>query len=87
MNAKSSLSLQSHEFRSEHWVVVQGVATVICGKDSFNLREGESTFIKKNQKHRLMNTKNTPLIIIEVQYGNKIDENDIIRYQDKYNRT
>jgi len=87
VNAKSSLSLQSHEFRSEHWVVVQGVATVICGKDSFNLREGESTFIKKNQKHRLMNTKNTPLIIIEVQYGNKIDENDIIRYQDKYNRT
>jgi mannose-1-phosphate guanylyltransferase/mannose-6-phosphate isomerase len=86
VNSKSSLSLQSHEFRSEHWVVVQGVATVICGKDSFGLREGESTYIKKNQRHRLMNKKNKPLVIIEVQYGNKIDENDIIRYQDKYNR-
>lgn len=86
VNSKSSLSLQSHKFRSEHWVVVQGVATVVCGKNSFDLREGESTFIKKNQKHRLMNKKNKPLIIIEVQYGNRIDENDIIRYQDNYNR-
>lgn len=87
VNSKSSLSLQSHEFRSEHWVVVQGTASVICGQDSFDLREGESTFIKRNQKHRLMNKKNKPLIIIEVQYGYRIDENDIIRYQDKYNRS
>jgi mannose-1-phosphate guanylyltransferase/mannose-6-phosphate isomerase len=87
VNPKSSLSLQSHKYRSEHWVVVDGTATVISGDDTFNLSEGESTFIKKNQKHRLMNNFNKPLIIIEVQYGKKIDESDIKRFDDRYNRT
>jgi len=82
----SSLSLQSHKYRSEHWVVVEGVATVVCGKEMFKLNQGESTFIKKNQKHRLVNNTKKPLIIIEVQYGSKIDEDDITRFNDNYNR-
>jgi mannose-1-phosphate guanylyltransferase/mannose-6-phosphate isomerase len=86
VNPNSSLSLQSHKFRSEHWVVVDGCATVICGNELFKLNQGESTFIKKNQKHRLINDSKNALIIIEVQYGNKLDENDIIRFNDRYNR-
>ena len=86
VNPFSALSLQSHRFRSEHWVVVEGQATIICGDESFKINQGESTFIKKNQKHRLSNNTKNPLIIIEVQYGNKIDEDDIKRFNDNYNR-
>ena len=79
---KKSLSLQSHEHRSEHWVVIKGVATVINGEKKFDLHEDESTFVPKQTKHRLMNNTNEPVEIIEVQSGNYLEEDDITRYED-----
>jgi mannose-6-phosphate isomerase-like protein (cupin superfamily) len=80
------LSLQSHEHRSEHWVVVQGQAEVTIGSALKNLKVNESVFIPLGAKHRLANNKNEDLVVIEVWYGAKLDENDIIRYEDIYNR-
>ena len=80
------LSLQSHKHRSEHWVVAQGSATVTVGNTVKNLKLNESVFIPKQQKHRLVNNKKEDLIIIEVQYGSILQEDDIIRYADIYNR-
>ena len=82
------LSLQSHEFRSEHWVVVKGTAEVINDNQKMTLIENQSTFIPKGAKHRLSNASNTDmLIIIEVQVGAYLGEDDIERYHDIYNRT
>ena len=86
INPNSSLSLQSHQKRSEHWVVVEGVATIIRGSDKFTLNVNESTFIDFEEKHRLSNFNNSPLIVIEVQTGSYLGEDDIIRYDDDYNR-
>ncbi|SDF58448.1 mannose-1-phosphate guanylyltransferase (GDP) /mannose-6-phosphate isomerase, type 2 [Methanolobus vulcani] len=84
---KKKLSLQMHYHRSEHWVVVKGMATVeVEGKEYF-LRQGESTFIRAGQKHRLSNDGKIPLEIIEVQLGECVDENDIVRFHDEYGRT
>ena len=69
VNPKSSLSLQSHKFRSEHWVIVEGVAEVTLNKNVKMLNEGESVFIPVRSKHRLCNRKNKNLIIIEIQTG------------------
>jgi mannose-1-phosphate guanylyltransferase/mannose-6-phosphate isomerase len=86
VNPKSALSLQSHKYRSEHWVVIKGTASIrLCSKN-FKLQEGQSTFIKENQKHRLTNNTNQALIIIEIQFGIILTEDDIIRYSDNYNR-
>jgi len=81
-----SLSLQSHEHRSEHWVVVKGVALVINGQDELTLRENESTYIPAKSKHRLANPGENELEIIEVQTGDYLEEDDIIRYDDIYGR-
>jgi len=80
------LSLQSHKYRSEHWVVVQGTATVVCGKRKFLLHENESTYIPAGQKHRLENAQDTKLELIEVQSGLYLSEDDITRYDDLYGR-
>lgn len=82
----TSLSLQSHEHRSEHWVVVTGTATVTRGVEKFELKENESTYINAGEKHRLENKEQTDLMIIEVQCGSYLGEDDIIRYQDEYQR-
>ncbi len=80
------LSLQMHHHRSEHWVVVHGTAKVhIDGQDQL-LRKGESTFVPIGAVHRLENPGLVPLEIIEVQIGEYIGEDDIIRYQDDYHR-
>ena len=81
-----TLSLQSHKYRSEHWVVVKGIATVTIEKKIQYLKPDESVFISKQKKHRLANNTKEDLIIIEVQYGNILQEGDIIRYEDIYNR-
>ena len=81
-----TLSLQSHKYRSEHWVVVKGTATISIEKTIKTLDSNESVFIPKKTKHRLINNKKEDLIIIEVQYGNILQEDDIIRYEDIYNR-
>ena len=83
----SKLSLQSHQHRSEHWVVVSGCATVCRDDDVFILEPNESIFIKAEQKHRLANETHDPLIVIEVQTGSYLGEDDIIRYEDVYQRS
>jgi mannose-1-phosphate guanylyltransferase/mannose-6-phosphate isomerase len=80
------LSLQLHYHRSEHWVVVKGMACVQVNNDKFFVRPGESTFIKSGEKHRLSNPSTNPLEIIEVQLGEYVDESDIVRFDDVYGR-
>ncbi|MEI8343661.1 MAG: mannose-1-phosphate guanylyltransferase/mannose-6-phosphate isomerase [Candidatus Moraniibacteriota bacterium] len=82
----SSLSLQSHAHRSEHWVIVKGTAQVINGENLLILHENESTFISPTAKHRLSNPGKTNLEIIEVQTGDYLEEDDIIHYEDDYGR-
>jgi len=80
------LSLQLHHHRSEHWVVVKGMACVHVDGKEFFLRPGESTFIRSGIKHRLSNPGKLQLEIIEVQLGDNVDEDDIIRFDDEYGR-
>jgi mannose-1-phosphate guanylyltransferase/mannose-6-phosphate isomerase len=83
---ESRLSLQSHKHRSEHWIVVKGIAEVVNGDKELLLKEGESTFIMVETKHRLSNPGKTNLEIIEVQIGDYLGEDDIVRYEDDYGR-
>ncbi|RMG60461.1 MAG: mannose-1-phosphate guanylyltransferase/mannose-6-phosphate isomerase [Deltaproteobacteria bacterium] len=80
------LSLQMHYHRSEHWVVIGGTARVTRGEETYFVHEGESTFIPKSTKHRLENPGKVPLLIIEVQNGEYVEEDDIIRFEDDYQR-
>ncbi|MCM1987571.1 mannose-1-phosphate guanylyltransferase/mannose-6-phosphate isomerase [Methanococcoides seepicolus] len=80
------LSLQLHYHRSEHWVVVKGMACVQVNDKKFFVRPGESTFIRAGEKHRLSNPSKVPLEIIEVQLGELVDEKDIVRFDDVYGR-
>ena len=86
VNPGAKLSLQMHYKRSEHWVVVAGIATVINGKKIFNLEEGESTYIPAGTSHCLENKTNEKLEIIEVQSGTYLGEDDIVRFEDIYGR-
>lgn len=86
VNPGKKLSLQSHNQRAEHWVVVTGIATVTRGDDVFEMRKDESTYIPIGTKHRLENTTGDPLEIIEVQTGDYLGEDDIIRYDDDFGR-
>ncbi|MFO1303680.1 MAG: mannose-1-phosphate guanylyltransferase/mannose-6-phosphate isomerase [Burkholderiales bacterium] len=81
-----SLSLQLHHRRTEHWVVVRGTARVTSGENVFDLPAGESTFIPVETMHRLENRGTEVLAIIEVACGDYIDEDDIVRFDDKYGR-
>ena len=81
------LSLQSHVYRSEHWIVVEGNVEVTINNKTTNLKENESIFIPKGATHRMSNKTDLDLVIIEIWYGDKLDENDINRYEDIYNRT
>ena len=82
----ATLSLQLHHQRAEHWVVVHGVADVTCGDRTFRLQEDESTYIPVNTPHRLSNPGPEPLEIIEVQSGDYLGEDDIVRLEDSYGR-
>ena len=86
VNPGAKLSLQKHLHRAEHWVVVKGVATITCGKKTINLQNNQSTYIPKGEVHRLENLQETPLEIIEIQTGEYLGEDDIIRFEDVYNR-
>ena len=81
------LSLQSHRHRSEHWVVIQGEARVICGDEEITLAINQSTYIPAGVRHRLSNLGSQPLEIIEVQTGEYLGEDDIERFDDLYGRT
>jgi len=82
----AQLSLQMHHHRAEHWVVVKGTARVTCGERTFNLHENESTYIPIGERHRLENPGNIPLEVIEIQSGSYLGEDDIVRYDDVYDR-
>jgi mannose-1-phosphate guanylyltransferase / mannose-6-phosphate isomerase len=82
----ASLSLQMHHHRSEHWIVVSGAAKVVNGAQDIFLRTNESTFIPAGHKHRLENPGKLPLVLIEVQSGDYLGEDDIVRFQDVYGR-
>lgn len=82
----ASLSLQMHHHRSEHWVVVEGVAKVVMGDDEFELNVNESVYIPAGYKHRLTNIGSSALVLIEVQTGDYLGEDDIVRYDDQYGR-
>ncbi len=80
------LSLQLHHRRSEHWTVVDGVATVRVGDDEFLLKRNESTYIPVGTKHRLENATDQDIALIEVQVGDYFGEDDIVRFEDIYGR-
>jgi mannose-1-phosphate guanylyltransferase/mannose-6-phosphate isomerase len=82
----AKLSTQSHEHRSEHWVVVSGTARALCGETYTTLEKNQSTFIPAQTKHRLENPGKTNLEIVEVQTGTYLGEDDIVRYDDIYHR-
>ena len=86
VNPGASLSLQVHDHRAEHWVVVSGIARVTIGENQFLLKENESTYVQIGVKHRLENASSKFLEIIEVQSGDYLGEDDIKRYDDIYNR-
>jgi mannose-1-phosphate guanylyltransferase/mannose-6-phosphate isomerase len=86
VNPGASLSLQMHHHRAEHWVVVKGTAEVTCEDKIILLSENESTYIPVGHKHRLHNPGRVPLQIIEVQSGSYLGEDDIIRFDDDYQR-
>ena len=82
----AALSLQMHHHRAEHWVVVTGTAKVTRGDEIIILSENQSTYIPIGMKHRLENPGTIPLEIIEVQSGSYLGEDDIVRFEDRYNR-
>lgn len=84
---QASLSLQMHHHRSEHWIVVSGTAAVVNGDHSFLVGTNESTYIPAGHKHRLSNPGMIDLVMIEVQSGQYLGEDDIVRFEDHYGRT
>lgn len=82
----ASLSLQSHQHRSEHWVVVSGLASIMNGEQTMQLEHNQSTYIPAGHKHRLENAGKALLVLIEVQCGAYLGEDDIVRYNDIYGR-
>ncbi len=83
---KQSISLQSHNHRSEHWIILDGIADIQVGRKKIKLKKYESTLVPIKKKHKITNNYTKPLIILETQLGNKLSEKDIIRYEDQYNR-
>ena len=86
VNPGASLSLQKHNHRSEHWIVVEGTAKVQVNNLIKTLSKNESVYIPIKSKHRLSNPGKCPLILIEVQTGDYLGEDDIIRFDDIYGR-
>jgi mannose-1-phosphate guanylyltransferase len=82
----ASLSLQMHHHRSEHWIVVSGMALVVNDQQELMLNTNESTFIRAGHKHRLKNPGVIDLVLIEVQSGDYLGEDDIVRFEDNYGR-
>ena len=87
VNPGEKLSLQMHHKRAEHWIVVNGVATVINGDQELTLTQGQSTYIPIKTVHCLENQTNEPLEVVEVQSGKYLGEDDILRFSDNYNRS
>lgn len=86
VNPGSAISLQKHQHRSEHWTVIRGRAYIHCDGKEFYLETNESTFIPQGSMHRLSNTGEEPVEIVEVQVGGYLGEDDIERFEDLYGR-
>ena len=86
VNPGGVLSLQKHHHRSEHWIIVQGSPTCTVGKNKKSYGVGEHLFIEKEQIHRLENNSDIPAKIAEVQLGDYLGEDDIVRLEDIYDR-
>ena len=86
VNPKEKLSLQSHELRSEHWIITEGEATITLGDATFFLKKDDQIYIPKKTKHCVENQGKTTLEFIEVQNGSYLGEDDIVRYEDIYGR-
>lgn len=84
--AGGKLSLQLHHHRSEHWILVKGTAVITLGEEQISKSAGENVFIPVETKHRIQNDTNSDVEFIEVQIGDNLDENDIVRYEDIYGR-
>ncbi len=82
----SQLSLQLHHHRSEHWIIVKGIAKVSLGDDVFVCKTNESVYIPAETKHRIENDTDGFVEFIEIQIGDNLDENDIVRFEDVYGR-
>ena len=86
VNPGGKLSLQSHQHRSEHWIIVNGIAEVTLNDNFKLLNTNENIFIPCKTKHRLANNQSEDLVVIEVWYGDYLNEDDIVRYEDIYDR-
>jgi mannose-1-phosphate guanylyltransferase/mannose-6-phosphate isomerase len=82
----AALSLQSHKYRSEHWIVIEGVATVTIDDQVKLIESGQSVYVPMGAIHRMENRGTRPMVLIEVQIGTYFGEDDIVRYQDRYER-
>ena len=80
------LSLQLHHHRAEHWIIVKGLAKITLGEQVFEKQANESVYIPAETKHRIENATNSQVEFIEVQTGENLDENDIVRFEDIYGR-
>ena len=86
VNPGGQLSMQSHEHRSEHWLIAEGYAEVIINEETFNLHANQHIFIPKGAIHRIQNPNKKPVKIMEAQLGSILKETDIVRYEDIYGR-
>jgi mannose-6-phosphate isomerase-like protein (cupin superfamily) len=87
VNPGAILSLQLHNFRSEHWIIAEGEAMIVLGEDTLYRKMDDSIYIPVKTKHRIKNTSSSQqLVFIEVQTGENLDENDIERFEDSYGR-
>lgn len=87
VNPGEILSLQSHEHRAEHWIVMSGVAEVTLGDEVLRREANETVFIPVGTRHRIANVGATPMCFVEVQTGDVLSEEDIERFDDRYGRS
>ena len=87
VNPRAALSLQRHQHRSEHWIIVSGTATITCDDKILTVTKNQSTYIPIGMKHRLENRGKIPLEMVEVQVGDYLEEDDIERFDDDYGRS
>jgi len=83
---RQKLSLQYHKHRTEHWIVVEGTAKITIGDETLTLGPNDSTSVPRGERHRLENTTDQPLKLVEIQFGDYLGEDDIIRLEDIYER-
>ena len=86
VNPQGKLSLQKHKHRSEHWVIVKGIATVTLSDTTIDYKAGEYVYIPKTAVHRVANYTKDEVLLVEVQQGSYLGEDDIIRIEDIYGR-